>query len=69
MTMKSTILALAVALVASGCTHDPINAFLAMFLLIDFAFGLGFGWQDRSAGQIRNRNNAKGCKYDEYYCA
>ena len=65
MTMKSTIVALAVALVASGCTHDPINAFLAMFLLIDFAFGLGFDWHDRSAEEIRNRNNAKGYKINE----
>jgi hypothetical protein len=66
MTMRSTILILAVALVTSGCMHDPINALFAMFLLIVFAFGLGI---DRSAEEIRNRSNTKGCKYYEYYCA
>jgi hypothetical protein len=65
MTMRSTILILAVALVASGGAHDPINALFAMFLLIVFAFGLGFDWHDRSAEEIRNRNNAKGYKINE----
>jgi hypothetical protein len=66
MTTRSTIVILAVALVTSGSTHDPINALFAMFLLIVFALGFGF---DRSAEEIRNRNTAKGCKYYEYYCA
>jgi hypothetical protein len=65
MTMRSTILILAVALVTCGSTHDPINAHFAMCLFIVFARGLGF---DRSAEEIRNRSNAKGCKYYEYYC-
>jgi hypothetical protein len=65
MTMRSTILILAVALVASGCTHYPINALYVMFLVIAFALGLGFDWHDQSAEEIRNRNNAKGYKNNE----
>ena len=66
MTMRSTIVILAVVLLTSGRTHDPINALFATFLFIVFAFGLGF---DRAAEEIRNHNNAKGCKYYEYHCA
>jgi hypothetical protein len=45
---------MAVALVAGGCRRDPLNALFAMFLLIVFAFGLGFDWHGRSAEEIRN---------------
>jgi len=62
MTMRFTILILAVALITSGCAHDSVNAPFAMSLLIVFAFGLGFDWQDRSAEEIRDPNNAKGYK-------
>jgi hypothetical protein len=59
--MRFTILILAVALITSGCPHDPFNAPLAMmFLLIILAFGLGFDWHDQSAREIRN--HAKGDK-------
>jgi len=54
MTMRSTIVMMAVALVAGGCRRDPLNALFAMFLLIVFAFGLGFDWHGRSAEEIRN---------------
>jgi hypothetical protein len=60
MTMRSTILILAVALVAGAWARYPINALFATFPLIVFAFGLGFDWHDRSAEEVRNRNNAKG---------
>ena len=65
MTMISTILILAVALVASGCTQNPVHRTFAMFLLIVLALGLGFDWHDRSVEEIRHRNNAKGYKNNE----
>ena len=60
MTVRFTILILAVVLITSGCAHDSINARLAMCLLIVLAFGRGFDWRDRSVAEIRNY--AKGDK-------
>ena len=60
MTVRFTILILAVVLITSGCAHDSIHARLAMCLLIVLAFGLGFDWRDRSVAEIRNY--AKGDK-------
>jgi hypothetical protein len=68
MTMRSTILILAVALVTSGCTHDPINALFAMFPLIVFAFGLSLDWHDQFAEEIRNRTMERYAE-NEYYHA
>lgn len=59
MTMISTIMILAIALLASRCTHDPVQGTFAMILLIVLALGLGFGWHDQSAEEIRNRNKGK----------
>jgi len=65
MTMISTILILAVALVASGCARYPINAPFAMFLLIVITLGLGFLWHGQSAEEIRHHNNARRYKNNE----
>jgi uncharacterized protein YqgC (DUF456 family) len=62
MTMITTILILAVALVASACAHGPINAPFAMLLLIIITLGLGFDWHDQSAEEIRHCDNARGYK-------
>jgi hypothetical protein len=62
MTVISTILILAVALLASGWTHCPAHGTFAMFLLIVLALGLGFDWHDQSADEIRHYNNATGYK-------
>jgi len=59
MTMRYTILILAVVPVASRCTHDPVNTLYAMLLLTVLALGLGFDWHDQSAEEIRNRNKGK----------
>jgi hypothetical protein len=56
---------LAVALAASGCTHDPINDLFAMFLSIVFAVGLGFDWHNGSAEEIRHPDSAIGYKNNE----
>ena len=69
MTMISTILIVAVALVAGGCARSPINAPFAMFLLIVITLGLGFDWHDQSAEEIRHYNNARGYKDNEDHLA
>jgi len=69
MTMISTILILAVALLAGGWTHYPAHGTFAMFLLIVLALGLGFDWHDQSAEEIRHYNNARGYKDNEDHLA
>jgi len=61
MTMISAIVAPAVTLSATACARYPMNVpSIMMFLVIVFAFGLGFDFHDRSAEEIRNFNNTKG---------
>jgi len=69
MTMISTILILALALVASVGAHSPINAPFAMFLLIVITLCLGFDWHGQSAEEIRHYNNARGYKDNEDHLA
>jgi hypothetical protein len=62
MTVRFTILILAVALSASSCARLPINVLCTIMLLFVFSvFGLDFNWIEPSAEEIRNLN-AKGYK-------
>ncbi|MGO9443969.1 MAG: hypothetical protein ACLPXB_04235 [Thiobacillaceae bacterium] len=63
MTMRSTIVVLALTLSVGGWVRYPMNMpSIMMFVVIVFAFDLDFDRDDRSTEEIRNLNDTKGYK-------